>query len=157
MGGGQLRPGSGGMGAHSSAWCRVRQLASALGCVYRSITSSLLVFPPFPFLPPTLLPSPFSLSLSPSLPLSLCFPPSFFLSFPPSLPQNPENLIATPLMYADAVWDRVALETDELSFRVGDVIEILDMTDDTWWQGSVRERSGWFPSSFVRVSHGDQH
>ena len=55
-------------------------------------------------------------------------------------------------MYADAVWDRMAMENDELSFRVGDVIEILDMTDDTWWQGSVREKSGWFPSSFVRVS-----
>ena len=55
-------------------------------------------------------------------------------------------------MYADAVWDRVGMENDELSFRVGDVIEILDMTDDTWWQGSVKESSGWFPSAFVRVS-----
>ena len=59
--------------------------------------------------------------------------------------------MATSLMYADAVWDRVANDSDELSFRVGDVIEILDMTDDTWWQGSVQEKSGWFPSAFVRV------
>ena len=55
-------------------------------------------------------------------------------------------------MYADAVWDRVGNENDELSFSVGDVIEILDMSDDTWWQGNVREESGWFPSAFVRVS-----
>lgn len=54
-------------------------------------------------------------------------------------------------MYADAVWDRVALDQDELSFRVGDVIEILDMTDDVWWHGSVGDSSGWFPASFVRV------
>lgn len=54
-------------------------------------------------------------------------------------------------MYADVVWDRVAVEDDELSFRVGDVIEILDMTDDIWWHGSVHEDSGWFPSTFVRV------
>lgn len=65
-------------------------------------------------------------------------------------------------MYADAVWDRTAQEADELSFRVGDVIEILDMTEDLWWLGSVKEQvkeqdstkelSGWFPASFVRVS-----
>lgn len=67
--------------------------------------------------------------------------------------QNAEgSLIATALMYADAVWDRVALDNDELSFRVGDAIEILDMTDDVWWHGSVGTSSGWFPSSFVRVS-----
>ena len=54
-------------------------------------------------------------------------------------------------MYADALWDRAAQEGDELSFRVGDVIEILDMTDDVWWHGSKGETSGWFPSSFVRV------
>jgi len=55
-------------------------------------------------------------------------------------------------MYADAVWDRVALEDDELSFSVGDAIEILDMTDDVWWYGSVQCFNGWFPASFVRVS-----
>ena len=60
-------------------------------------------------------------------------------------------MILTSLMYADVVWDRVAVEDDELSFRVGDVIEILDMTDDIWWHGSVHEDSGWFPSTFVRV------
>ena len=55
-------------------------------------------------------------------------------------------------MCADAVWDRDSQETDELSFRVGDVIEILDMSDDVWWQGSANDKMGWFPASFVRVS-----
>ena len=77
-----------------------------------------------------------------------------YFSFPS--PQNPENLVVTSLMYADAVWDRVGLESDELSFRVGDVIEILDMSDDTWWQGNVQEKCGWFPSTFVRVSFSCQ-
>ena len=54
-------------------------------------------------------------------------------------------------MVADAMWDRDAEESDELAFRVGDVIEILDMSDDTWWQGSIGEATGWFPASFVRV------
>ena len=63
-----------------------------------------------------------------------------------------DAVIETPLMYADAVWDREARDHDELSFRVGDVIEILDMTDDVWWHGSVGKANGWFPASFVRVS-----
>ena len=67
------------------------------------------------------------------------------------LAQSSEGVIATALMYADAVWDREALDKDELSFRVGDVIEILDMTDDVWWHGSVGDVAGWFPASFVRV------
>ena len=65
--------------------------------------------------------------------------------------QNAEGIVATQLMYADAVWDRVTVEDDELSFKVGDVIEILDMTDDKWWHGSVGESTGWFPANFVRV------
>ena len=60
-------------------------------------------------------------------------------------------MIVTPLVYADAVWDRDAQDSDELAFKVGDVIEILDMTDDVWWQGSVESAIGWFPASFVRV------
>ena len=60
-------------------------------------------------------------------------------------------MIVTPLVYADAVWDRDAQDSDELAFKVGDVIEILDMTDDVWWQGSVQSAIGWFPASFVRV------
>lgn len=66
--------------------------------------------------------------------------------------QNADGVIATSLMCADAVWDRVALDADELSFRVGDVVEILDMTDEVWWYGSAKESTGWFPASFVRVS-----
>ena len=62
-------------------------------------------------------------------------------------------MIATPLMCADAVWDRDAQDSDEISFRVDDVIEILDMSDDVWWQGSVHDTVGWFPASFVRVRH----
>ena len=57
-----------------------------------------------------------------------------------------------PLVYADALMDRQGLEPDELSFSVNDVISILDMTDDDWWQGIVEDRIGWFPSSWVRVS-----
>ena len=60
-------------------------------------------------------------------------------------------MVATPLIHGDAVWDRVALDGDELSFSVGEEVEVLDMTDDVWWYGSVKDKTGWFPASFVRV------
>ena len=53
---------------------------------------------------------------------------------------------------AEAVWDHVAMEPEELAFRAGDVIEVLDTVDRDWWWGSRGEDSGWFPAAFVRVS-----
>ena len=34
----------------------------------------------------------------------------------------------------------------------GDVIELVSRTDDSWWEGKLRNGagSGWFPSSYVR-------
>ncbi|KDQ95466.1 Spermatogenesis-associated protein 13 [Zootermopsis nevadensis] len=52
---------------------------------------------------------------------------------------------------AEAVWDHVAMEPEELAFRAGDVIEVLDTMDRDWWWGSRCEESGWFPAAFVRL------
>ncbi|XP_023726121.2 rho guanine nucleotide exchange factor 4 [Cryptotermes secundus] len=52
---------------------------------------------------------------------------------------------------AEAVWDHVAMEPEELAFRAGDVIEVLDTMDRDWWWGSRNEDSGWFPAAFVRL------
>jgi hypothetical protein len=43
------------------------------------------------------------------------------------------------------------MEPEELAFRAGDVIEVLDTMDRDWWWGSRNEGSGWFPAAFVRV------
>lgn len=64
---------------------------------------------------------------------------------------NPDAVETTPLMYADALWDHVGIKPGELSFKVGNMIAILDMTDEVMWQGSVGERTGWFQASFVRL------
>ena len=57
-----------------------------------------------------------------------------------------------PLVRADALMDRDPMDDDELGFSVNDVIAVLDMTDDDWWQGMLDDRTGWFPASWVRVS-----
>ena len=78
----------------------------------------------------------------------------------PSLSPSPmqrASLVETDLLYADALWDQEPSDTQELSFKANDVIEVLDMSDDDWWYGCVGCRSGWFPASFVRVSMTEDH
>lgn len=55
------------------------------------------------------------------------------------------------VILAEAVWDHVAMEPEELAFRAGDVIEVLDTLDKDWWWGANGSHEGWFPSAFVRV------
>ena len=56
-------------------------------------------------------------------------------------------------VYAKALWDHVTLDPVELGFHAGDVIEVKDMLDKTWWWGRLEDREGWFPSAFVAVSY----
>lgn len=48
-----------------------------------------------------------------------------------------------------AHFDFEANEPDELSFRRGDVINIIGEEDDNWWQGELDGRRGLFPSNYV--------
>uniref|UniRef100_A0A671SZ73 Spermatogenesis-associated protein 13-like n=1 Tax=Sinocyclocheilus anshuiensis TaxID=1608454 RepID=A0A671SZ73_9TELE len=54
-------------------------------------------------------------------------------------------------VYAEALWDHVTMEEQELAFKAGDVIRVLDVQEQDWWWGAVGDRKAWFPSSFVRV------
>lgn len=38
----------------------------------------------------------------------------------------------------------------QLCFRKGDVIVVTQMEDGGWWEGTLRGRTGWFPSNYVR-------
>ncbi|XP_056155008.1 spermatogenesis-associated protein 13 isoform X2 [Lampris incognitus] len=39
----------------------------------------------------------------------------------------------------------------ELAFKAGDVIRVLDASHKDWWWGRGADKEAWFPSSFVRV------
>ncbi|XP_051910452.1 spermatogenesis-associated protein 13 isoform X1 [Hippocampus zosterae] len=54
-------------------------------------------------------------------------------------------------VYAEALWDHVTMEEQELAFKAGDVIRILDASHKDWWWGRGPDKEAWFPSSFVRV------
>ncbi|XP_078286572.1 GRB2-related adapter protein 2-like [Rhinoraja longicauda] len=48
-----------------------------------------------------------------------------------------------------AMFDFAAEADDELEFKCGDIIEVLDTTDHSWWKGSLWGRVGLFPSNYV--------
>lgn len=43
---------------------------------------------------------------------------------------------------------------DELSFSKGDIIIVTRQEDGGWWEGSLKGKSGWFPSNYVRELKG---
>ncbi|XP_076014230.1 spermatogenesis-associated protein 13 isoform X2 [Genypterus blacodes] len=54
-------------------------------------------------------------------------------------------------VYAEALWDHVTMEEQELAFKAGAVIRVLDASHKDWWWGRGADREAWFPSSFVRL------
>ncbi|XP_072429008.1 uncharacterized protein [Chiloscyllium punctatum] len=55
------------------------------------------------------------------------------------------------VVYAEALWDHVTMDVQELGFKAGDVIEVVDATNKEWWWGRIADSEGWFPASFVRL------
>lgn len=54
-----------------------------------------------------------------------------------------------PSLQVRALYDFTAEEDDELGFSVGDVIEVLDRSDPSWWKGRLRGASGLFPANYT--------
>ncbi|VDM79798.1 unnamed protein product [Strongylus vulgaris] len=52
-----------------------------------------------------------------------------------------------------SVGDEIELmqkHTDELSFSVGDEIELMQKHDSGWWQGRLRDKVALFPANYVK-------
>ncbi|KAF6754511.1 hypothetical protein DFP72DRAFT_899285 [Ephemerocybe angulata] len=48
-----------------------------------------------------------------------------------------------------ALTGRLLEKSDDLSFRAGDTIEVIEETSAEWWTGRCRGREGLFPSNYV--------
>lgn len=44
---------------------------------------------------------------------------------------------------------------DELRFKKGDVITVTQREDGGWWEGTLNEVTGWFPSNYVKEFKGE--
>uniref|UniRef100_A0A665W2U0 Osteoclast-stimulating factor 1 n=1 Tax=Echeneis naucrates TaxID=173247 RepID=A0A665W2U0_ECHNA len=50
-----------------------------------------------------------------------------------------------------AVYSFQAEEKDELEFNAGDIIEVLECPDRSWWRGQLRGKTGLFPSNYTEA------
>ncbi|XP_026214602.1 GRB2-related adapter protein 2b [Anabas testudineus] len=96
---------------------------------------SPLPVPPLPKCPPT--PSPRKINTSAS---SASSAPST-----PSTPSAPSAMVLVKALY-----NFHAEEPDELEFSTGDIIQVLDSSDETWWKGQLRGKTGLFPTNYTK-------
>ncbi|KAJ8345784.1 hypothetical protein SKAU_G00299770 [Synaphobranchus kaupii] len=74
---------------------------------------------------------------------------------PPSFAPAPRRVSDTmpfpqrPAMQVRALYDFTAEEADELGFSAGEVIEVMDSSDSSWWKGRLRGRIGLFPTNYT--------
>ncbi|XP_053312390.1 spermatogenesis-associated protein 13 isoform X2 [Spea bombifrons] len=55
------------------------------------------------------------------------------------------------VVYAEALWDHVTMDDQELAFKAGEVIRVLEASNKDWWWGRIGDHEAWFPASFVRL------
>jgi son of sevenless len=59
--------------------------------------------------------------------------------------------ISPPSMYVRALYDYEADDRTSLSFRQGDIIQVITQLDSGWWDGVINGVRGWFPSNYCAV------
>ncbi|NWX82118.1 SH319 protein, partial [Nothoprocta pentlandii] len=67
-----------------------------------------------------------------------------------SLPQNNRHSV----QWCEALHDFTAETKDDLSFKKGDCILILEQVDAEWYRGRLNEKEGIFPAVFVQTFSG---
>lgn len=63
--------------------------------------------------------------------------------------QDPSVFPQQRVRWARALYDFEALEDDELGFRSGEVVEVLDSSNPSWWTGRLHNKLGLFPANYV--------
>lgn len=58
-----------------------------------------------------------------------------------------EQYIST--FFCRALYDYQTNDASSLSFRRGDIIEVLTRLESGWWDGLLGDERGWFPSNYV--------
>lgn len=59
-----------------------------------------------------------------------------------------------PALYVRALYNYEADDHTSLSFRQGDVIQVLTQLESGWWDGVINDVRGWFPSNYCAILSG---
>ncbi|XP_070775184.1 GRB2-related adapter protein 2b [Enoplosus armatus] len=62
----------------------------------------------------------------------------------------PRQLKDSSTLQVQALYSFHAEETDELDFNAGDIIKVLECSDEAWWKGQLRGKTGLFPSNYTK-------
>ncbi|KAK9510450.1 hypothetical protein O3M35_005237 [Rhynocoris fuscipes] len=49
-----------------------------------------------------------------------------------------------------AIYSFKGKNNDELCFKKGDIITVTQLEEGGWWEGTLGEKTGWFPSNYVK-------
>nr|XP_033328833.1 rho guanine nucleotide exchange factor 7 isoform X2 [Megalopta genalis] len=52
--------------------------------------------------------------------------------------------------FVTALYSFKGKNNDELCFKKGDTIMITQTDDEGWWEGTLNDKTGWFPSNYVK-------
>lgn len=66
-------------------------------------------------------------------------------------PPPPASNAGPDVLLVEALYDHTADDEDELNFKVGDMVEVLEMPDGGWWKGRCHGEEGLFPVNYVKV------
>lgn len=61
------------------------------------------------------------------------------------------TLAGSGQLYVRALYDYDADDRTSLSFRQGDIIQVITQLESGWWDGVIRGTRGWFPSNYCAV------
>ncbi|XP_062411567.1 unconventional myosin-If [Sardina pilchardus] len=67
----------------------------------------------------------------------------------PPAPNRPITQAPPPGPRCRALYQYVGQDTDEISFDVGDIIELMNEDPSGWWRGRFRGKAGLFPGNYV--------
>lgn len=59
-----------------------------------------------------------------------------------------------PALYVRALYNYDADDHTSLSFRQGDIIQVLTQLESGWWDGVINDVRGWFPSNYCAIISG---
>ena len=82
-------------------------------------------------------------------------PTSAMRSRAPSVGMNGQVLAPTAL-YVRALYNYESDDRTSLSFRQGDVIQVITQLTSGWWDGVIKGVRGWFPSNYCVVVTGPE-